>query len=163
MPETLLFLLRLPRSIYVCLAVLYMAGIYYLSSISISFEDTSYPTLWSFCSNLFHFPLYAGLGVLLLLGLRSNPMDGGSGLDHPTLWRGMIVLSLYAVFDEFHQSWTDRTSSVIDVVADVNGGLCSLFALKFLLDQSFRTRSFILLFAGTSVIACCLAFLGVIL
>jgi VanZ family protein len=150
-------LLRVPRAIYSVSALLYMGGIYYLSGLNITIEDTAFPDFWSFCGNLFHFPLYAGLGTLLLLGIRAPATETGPLLNRSTLSIGMVILFLYASFDEIHQSWTRRDPSILDILLDMNGGLCAALILKRLLDKVPNYRSFALLLFLMVMAACGLA------
>ena len=103
------FLLRIPRKIYLVAAVAYMGGIYFLSSIHIPIEEETYPFFWSFCANFFHFPLYMGLGSILLLGLRTHT----GSLNARTVIAALCIVALYGAFDEYHQSWTGRNPSIM--------------------------------------------------
>jgi VanZ family protein len=135
-------LLRIPRKAYLITAVLYMGGIYYLSSIHIPIEEEVYPFFWSFCANFFHFPLYMGLGMLLLLGLRT---ETGS-LNTRTVFAALCIVALYGAFDEYHQSWTGRNCSVTDFFIDVLGGIAAAVFLKSVLEKTISLRRFLIIF-----------------
>jgi VanZ family protein len=153
-------LLRLSRSFYLIIAVFYMGGIYFLSSLSIPFEDVRHPNLLAFCANLFHFPLYMGLGIVLLLGFRGEVSGEGPWIVPRTIFISMTVLALYGAFDEVHQSWSGRTPSVMDFLVNLCGGLCALWSLKFLLDRSITRTKLFRLATGMIVLACIFAFAG---
>lgn len=138
---------------YLFTAALYMGFIYFLSSVQIPIEESAHPKFWSYMGNLFHFPLYAGLGCLLLLGFRTSSDDAGVHLRTRTLILALLILAAYGAFDEYHQSWTGRTPSVIDFVMDLNGGLLAVIVLKLILDKSLSPGRFLLLFALLSCLA----------
>ena len=151
-------LTRLPPRPCLALAGMYMVGIYILSSLQITYPDTGTPYLWSFLANLFHFPLYTGLGLLLLLGFRSRKNRDNRELASGTSIPALIVLCLYAAFDETHQSWSGRTPSLLDFFLDACGGLLALLILKYSLEKSLKGGRFLALFAGLSAVACCIAY-----
>ena len=73
-----------------------------------------------------HFFAYAVLALLLLRAFRGRERER---------WRGrwaisaLLVLALYAVLDEYHQSRTARrTASVADSLLDICGGASALAA-----------------------------------
>ena len=152
------FLRRPPRGYFLLASVLYMAGIYLLSSLS--FHDTDPSILLSYFANLFHFPLYAGLGMLLLLGFQSKPAEEARAPGPASPVPALLVLGLYGAFDEYHQSWTGRDPSVLDFLVDLCGGFCALLIMKFILDRSTTPRSFAAFFIGITVLACSLAWAG---
>lgn len=149
MPFDLTPITRIPRTAYLVTAALYMGGIYYLSSIHIPIEEEVYPFVWSFCANFFHFPLYMGLGMILLLGFRT---ETGS-LSQKTIVAALCLLTLYGAFDEYHQSWTGRNPSVTDFFIDVLGGIGAVLFLKFALERTLSLRRFISRFAVLVLLA----------
>ncbi len=108
--------------------VLYLALIFYLSSLSNPLPELT-SRVWD---KGLHFAEYGTLGGLLLFALRSNGVA----------WRRALLLaiagaSLYGASDEFHQSFVqDRSSDARDWVADTLGGamgaLLSAGALRLL-------------------------------
>lgn len=150
-------LTRPSPAFYLISAALYMGFIYFLSSVQIPIEESAHPQLWSYMGNLFHFPLYAGLGCLLLLGFRTRNKEAGAHLETRTLVLALLILAAYGAFDEYHQSWSGRTPSVIDFIMDLNGGLLAVLALKLILDKSLSPGRFLTLFVLLSVLALLLA------
>ena len=74
-----------------------------------------------------HVVEYFILGSLLFCAYRSD----SSLTWHPkwTIW-AIITIILYAVSDEFHQSFVpSRTASIVDVSIDVVGGILSQIAI----------------------------------
>jgi VanZ family protein len=154
------FLARLPPPLCLALSALYMAGIYVLSGLEISFPETGHPWLWSFLGNLFHFPLYTGLGLLLLLGFRSWRRGETAELGTGAALSALAVLALYGAFDEVHQSWTGRTPALSDFMLDICGGLAALLILKTVLEKRIGLRAFLALFALLTAAACALVLLA---
>ncbi len=95
-------------------AVLYMALIFYSSSQS----DPAPALTHAVWDKLLHTGGYAVLGVFFALALR------GEGFSLKTTFLVAVVLtSLYAASDEYHQSFTpQRESDVNDWIADSLGG-----------------------------------------
>ncbi len=150
-------LLHLARWAYLAAAAGYMGGIYFLSSLKIRLPDTDYPRVWSFFGNLFHFPLYTGLGLLLLLGFRSTDSRESRVLGFRSVAAALPLLTLYGALDEYHQSFTGRTPSFKDFLLDVCGGLAALLILSCFLEKSLRPGLFFELFAVLAIVACLLA------
>jgi VanZ family protein len=101
---------------------LYLGLIFYLSSLANPLPVLT-QHVWD---KLLHATEYAGLGVLLVRGLRGEGMP----------WRtavllAMLLASLYGASDEWHQSFVPgRDSDVNDWYADtVGGGLGALAGL----------------------------------
>ena len=95
-------------------AVLYMALIFYSSS-----QSDPAPTLThAVWDKLLHGGGYALLGVLFGLGLRGEGLSVGK-----TVILAIVLTSLYAASDEYHQSFTpQRQSDIDDWLADSIGG-----------------------------------------
>lgn len=153
-------LIQVHRNFYLGIALLYMGGIYYLSSLRLSFDKTDYPDFLSFCGNLFHFPLYTGLGLSLILGFRSSNRSPGRILSRRGIVIALLVLAIYGMFDEYHQSWTGRTPSVSDFLLDLCGGLAAMWFLQFIVDKTLAFKPFFVRFSFLSLAACVLAFVG---
>ena len=74
-----------------------------------------------------HFSEYAVLG---LLSARAFISSSRAALTHYWFLAALLLLSLYAFSDEFHQSFVaTRTSSVYDSLIDISGGLTALVVL----------------------------------
>ena len=148
-------ILEAPRGLYLAGALAWMAGIFVLSGMRIHLPESGYPRLWSFLVNFFHFPLYAGLGALLLLGLRSGGGEGTPRLGRRAVISALAVLALYGAFDEIHQSFTGRTPSVLDFLVDCCGGGAAMAVLRFHLEEGLERRRFLALL-GLLVLAAAL-------
>ncbi len=75
---------------------------------------------------LAHFCSYAVLALLLYRAMR-----GGSEVGRRWSWAvaAFLIVAVYALFDEYHQSFTtQRTASVYDSLLDMTGGLAALSA-----------------------------------
>jgi VanZ family protein len=153
-------LIRIPRSTYLAIALGYMGGIYILSSISIPFDDIKHPNPVAFCANLFHFPLYMGLAATLLMGLRAIDSEDGRILKSGSIIAALVILALYGAFDEYHQSWSGRTPSVLDFLVNICGGICAVWALKYYVERSLSIQRLVLFSTGIIAVACVLAFYG---
>jgi VanZ family protein len=137
-----------------------MGGIYFLSSLSIPFDDIKHPNPVAFCANMFHFPLYMGLAATLLLGLRAEGAQDGKILENRSILAALGILALYGAFDEFHQSWSGRTPSTMDFLINLCGGICAVWALKYYVEQSLSLRRFFWFSSGIIAVACLCAFYG---
>jgi len=83
--------------------------------------------------NLAHFTEYAILGVLLCAALRTDRADGPSALT------AVVLASLYAITDEFHQSFVPmRVPDVADWALDTAGALVGAYAVIVLVKIRSR-------------------------
>ncbi len=81
-----------------------------------------------------HFTVYAVLAFLLIRSFRSSSTQRWHW--HWALY-SFFVVGIYALLDEFHQSFTtSRTGSIYDSMIDLTGGACMLLVLWLL---SLRT------------------------
>ena len=111
--------IELPRP-YLFLTLVYMGGIYWLSSLSNlgpSGIDVS----------LLHVPLYAGLTFCLLRAMSESRLRGAIPWRLPGF--AFVVAAAYAAMDEWHQSFVPgRDASLGDVSLDLVGiGVTLLF------------------------------------
>ena len=84
-----------------------------------------------------HFSEYA---VLACLARRAFITSSRAWLQQYWFEVGLLVIVVYALLDEFHQSFVpSRTASVYDSAIDVAGGLTMLLLFK-LRDRRRRTR-----------------------
>jgi VanZ family protein len=114
------------RIIALILAVLWAALIFGLSSI----EGASYPEHPGFLNYIAHFGEYLIFAVLLTLALNSHKSP---------MWRSaliaVLVASVYAVSDEFHQYFVPgRLCDPIDWATDTAGALIGAIATIFYLS-----------------------------
>ncbi len=114
--------------------VVYLGLIFALSSmkfepvLDIDFVETLF---FNFC----HVPLYLGLSIpLALYGRKIFEVEAGG----PTRWNWILftvsILIVYAISDEYHQSFTGREPAVMDLVNDAIGGIGGLLVISYILD-----------------------------
>ena len=108
------------------LLVLLWAGlIFYLSSQ----PGIDVPLLFPGQDKLFHATTYGVLGFLVAGSMR--PRHGG--LDTGQLISAAVIVALYGLSDEFHQSFVPgRSADIFDVLADISGGLAGIWLLVFI-------------------------------
>ena len=110
---------------FTLLALAYMGGIYWFSSISDFGVGEEVPSI-QLASNLFHIPLYAGLAFCFLRAI-SGGVGNSWGVDGLTL----LGTLAYGVFDEWHQSFVPgRYASVSDILLDLAGIVGMLVFLR---------------------------------
>jgi VanZ family protein len=111
-------------------ALLYMAGIFYLSSLP--GEDLPLPNL-PLADKVAHFLTYAGLGVLLACrrGLTDLVRERRITAWTKGGWIAPAVGILYGIFDEVHQLYTpNRTFDLLDFAVDVAGILVGFWLAR---------------------------------
>jgi VanZ family protein len=111
-------------------ALCYMGGIFLLSSIP--GDDLPLPQFF-LSDKIAHFVTYAGLGVLIAFRAGLTAKLRGLPVTQWTKggWIGPTVGLLYAVFDEFHQSWVpNRDPAAGDFVADTLGLLLGFWLAR---------------------------------
>src|SRR5438552_5792788 len=82
-----------------------------------------------------HFTEYA---VLALLARRAFVTSSKANIQRSWFELGLLLITCYALLDEFHQSFVpSRTASIYDSAIDVAGGLTVLLLFKFY-DQHIR-------------------------
>lgn len=107
-----------------------MGGIFWLSSVP--GDDLPLPQFF-LSDKIAHFVTYAGLGVLIAFRAGLTAKLLGQPVTRWTKggWIGPLVGLLYAVFDEFHQSFTpNRDTSVGDFIADALGLLLGYWLVR---------------------------------
>lgn len=103
-------------------ALLYCGLIYYLSSRTGDSQPES--MIWRF-DKLMHALEYGVLGWLTWRALR---LQLGDSRPYVVASLALVLTSLYAVSDEWHQSFVPgRSPSVMDLVADVVGAATCIF------------------------------------
>jgi len=145
---------KLSRRSYIILSLLYMGFIYFLSSLSLPFNDNKYPNILSFFISMLHFPLYMILGFTLLLSFRLGSSKNCFKSTPFRIYSSMFILICYGAFDEFHQSWTGRTASLFDFLTNICGGLFSLYTINYFMsdttiERHFYAKSLILIFLSS--------------
>jgi len=112
----------------------YMAGIFILSSMKMPSLGRSF--FWDMATNLAHVPLYLGLSIPVGLFFRKLFRVGeGEGTMLGWAFATLLVIAFFGASDEYHQSFTGRDMSFMDLVSDVIGGLIGVQVLGFLLDR----------------------------
>lgn len=80
-----------------------------------------------FVRKISHFAEFAVLSLLWLRALRGEWKEK----KYPFFFISFLISVLYALLDEFHQSFVSvRTASVVDVIIDSAGAASSLIVLK---------------------------------
>jgi VanZ family protein len=139
--------IRNPQSIilYWLPPLIWMAAIFYFSTDTFSGEQTSsllwraakfiYPgiteeqfeALHFYLRKAAHFTEYAILALLLFRAFRARAIT-----EWRWSWaaRSLLIVALYALSDEYHQTFTlHRVGSIYDSLTDIAGGVSALLAL----------------------------------
>jgi VanZ family protein len=75
-----------------------------------------------------HFTEYS---ILALLAVRAFTNSSHKVLRRQWFWFSLLLIALYALSDEFHQSFVpSRTASIYDSLIDVSGGLTALIIIS---------------------------------
>ena len=106
----------------------------FLMIIASSFESNSIPKSYIFTlDKVIHFIEYCILGFLLI-----NVFSGGS--KYPELL-GFIVGVFFSLIDELYQSTVfGRSSSVLDIIADIAGLIFSIIIIKFFFNSNYYDK-----------------------
>ena len=76
-----------------------------------------------------HFTEY---GVLAILAARAFSSSSKIYLRSAWFWWALLLIAVYALLDEFHQSFVpSRTPSIYDSLIDITGGLTILLFFKW--------------------------------
>lgn len=79
-----------------------------------------------------HFTEY---GVLAILAARAFGSSSKIYLRSAWFWWALLLIAVYALLDEFHQSFVpSRTASIYDSLIDIAGGLTILLLFKWWKD-----------------------------
>ena len=86
-----------------------------------------------------HFTEYAILGVLVH---RAFFASSHTFLRRFWFWMGILLIMVYALLDEYHQSFVaSRTASIYDSLIDVVGGLTALVIFAIWLDRRRQRKA----------------------
>lgn len=108
---------RFPSGGFVIAAFIYFLGISVLSHIP---GQVIVEWDWNLWDKAAHAIVYAPLGLLVGMGLRSSPLFLGKSA---AMLCGVLLILVLGIADEFHQSFVPgRFSSIGDVAADGIGG-----------------------------------------
>ena len=96
--------------------IIYCSIIFYLSSGPVPQEIPTYPNI----DKLLHIVEYAILGILFTRAIYNHKFRSKKKL----FILSILLTTLYGISDEFHQYFVPyRTSDIIDVFADISGGI----------------------------------------
>ena len=70
------------------------------------------------------------------------------------------ALLIYGLSDEYHQSFTGRHPSLLDLASDLIGGVLGVLLLGYLLDRRPSTGPFVLFCGGLAAAAVIVAYIG---
>lgn len=112
-------LLELPKMLRIAGCLGALLAVYILGGLPGSLRPADVGSEWSYFTNLLHQPLYAGVGLSLLLAL-------GRSSHRKQEWALAVVYALcIGILDEIHQSYVDgRSSSLWDLGSDAYGAFC---------------------------------------
>lgn len=115
-------LLALPKALRIAGCLGALVAVYLLGGLPGTYRPANVGGEWSYFTNLLHQPLYAGVGLSLLLAL-------GSTSNAKREWALAVVYALsIGVLDEIHQSQTSyRSSSLWDLGSDAYGAFCGVY------------------------------------
>jgi hypothetical protein len=139
----------------------YMAFIFILSSMKIK-PFIQVGLLQELLVNLCHVPLYFGLSMPLSLYTRKLfkvQERGRPSLDWALV--AMAILLVFSASDEYHQSFTGRHPTVMDLISDVIGGLAGVLVLSFILDRRPRPGVFWLSLYLLGLVAVTVVYFGI--
>jgi VanZ family protein len=75
-----------------------------------------------------HFTEYGILGFLAVRAFKASP---GPNIRRNWVWLSLSIVVVYALIDEFHQSFVpSRTASIYDSFIDMTGGLTVILLLR---------------------------------
>ena len=140
--------------------VAYMGLIFILSSMEFT-PDVKLTLVWAMLFNLCHVPLYFGLSVLITLYLRKAlrvAERSGSSLAYGFV--AVSALLVYGLSDEYHQSFTGRNPSLLDLASDLIGGVLGVLLVSYLLDAKPSRAAFCLYGGGLAAAAVTVAYFG---
>jgi len=87
-------------------------------------SDATLETLHFVIRKAGHFTEYA---ILALLAARAFLASPGELLRRRWFWASLVLVVVYALSDEYHQSFVpSRTASIYDSMIDTVGGFCAL-------------------------------------
>lgn len=90
-----------------------------------------------FIRKISHFTEFAILGLLWVRALKG----GWKGKPYPFFLIALLISIIYAILDEFHQSFVSvRSPSYVDILIDSAGAASSLLILKILNMVKYRKR-----------------------
>ncbi|MDA0668004.1 MAG: VanZ family protein [Planctomycetota bacterium] len=115
-------LLELPKVLRLAACLGALVAVYILGGLPGAYRPANAGGAWSYFSNFLHQPLYAGVGLSLLLAL-------GSSSNAKREWALAVVFALcIGVLDEIHQFQTSaRSSSLWDLGSDAYGAFCGVY------------------------------------
>lgn len=123
----------LARRSFLVLTCLWAALLFYLSHQ----PGDLVPPLFPMQDKVMHMVAYAILGFLGMGSTRPTT----HGYRRGQAWRVCLLVGLYGVSDEIHQHFIPgRMADVLDVMADVAGGMLGVWLMYFLVMRISRQR-----------------------
>lgn len=117
---------------YVIIALLYMAAIYYASTIP-GHEVGKYVP-FGLPDYILHGAAFAGLAVLWFLAIHRHWKQ--------RIWRAqwvaVAIATVYGLTDEYHQSFTGRNPSATDLLADAVGAVIAVTIAGWIAGRTNR-------------------------
>ena len=121
------------RKVFLLLACLWAGLIFYLSHQPGTLLQPMFPMQ----DKLMHFAAYSILGFLVMGSVRAM----SHGYRPGQAWLVCLLVGLYAITDEFHQYFIPgRMAGVLDVAADIAGGLLGTWLMYALVMLAARRR-----------------------
>ena len=122
------------RFLFLLLALSWAGVIYYLSAQ----PGTDKPPLFIHQDKIMHFIAFGLLGFLAMGAIRAR----GKTHRNKHVWLIVLLVGLYSIADEFHQSFVPgRDASIHDIAADMAGGIMGAWAMYYLVKTLSRLRS----------------------
>ena len=116
------------RFLFLLLALGWAGVLYYLSAQ----PGTDTPQLFMHQDKIMHFVAFGLLGFLIMGAIRAR----GDTHRNWQVWIIVLLVGLYGITDEIHQSFVPgRDASIYDVAADMTGGVLGAWAMYFLVKQ----------------------------
>ena len=121
------------RKLSLLLVCLWAGLIFYLSHQ----PGTLVQPLFPLQDKLLHFTAYAILGFLGMGSVRAM----AHGYRPQQAWLVCLLVGLYGIADEFHQYFIPgRTADILDVAADIAGGMLGAWLMYYLVRRASRRR-----------------------
>ncbi len=131
-------ILRVPARVFGLAAAPYCGMIFGLSALpGTTFGAQTRASTFFF--NACHAPLYSGLALLVSLALVDRRAAPRYVFARPRAALAVLLTMLYALADEWHQSFVaGRSPDLLDVLTDLGGATFAALAVSLLVDNASR-------------------------